>query len=348
MRTHSNNLVIVCEGTDTEYQYFTDLKDYVMVHYPDRYCAIKVVPVPEERIDRKNPKRKHLARKLSNVPQFRYYCKYEDNAEDYNLYCAQPTRYVREAALFMKEDGYAEGWAVFDCDQHPAREEAFRYAKQANVGIAFSSYSFEEWLLAHFERCPNPFMHSECKANDKEIRCGSLAAGYGDCHGTDCIGGRLRQQQYIADYSKGKKELFKTYTLPMIKNAMINAAWLRYKSPVAIWNSNPFTDVDLLVTRMLGITEEYRWYSMNSKVRYGGNVIRIIRDNNDLVMINEGRVSVVIPEGQSVFLDNDLSVISLNGRIMLQPDDSCQLAIPNNAIGFMLTDGNCNNIIEIS
>ena len=65
-------------------------------------------------------------------------------------------------------------------------------------------------------------------------------------------------------------------------------------------------------------------------------------------MINEGRVSVVIPEGQSVFLDNDLSVISLNGRIMLQPDDSCQLAIPNNAIGFMLTDGNCNNIIEIS
>lgn len=348
MRTHSNNLVIVCEGTDTEYQYFTDLKDYVMVHYPDRYCAIKVVPVPEERIDRKNPKRNHLARKLSNVPQFRYYCKYEDNAEDYNLYCAQPTRYVREAALFMKEDGYAEGWAVFDCDQHPAREEAFRYAKQANVGIAFSSYSFEEWLLAHFERCPKPFMHSECKMNDKEIRCGSLAAGDGDCHGADCIGGRLRQQQYIADYSKGKKELFKTYTLPMIKNAMINAAWLRYKSPVAIWNSNPFTDVDLLVTRMLGITEEYRWYSMNSKVRYGGNVIRITRDNNDLVMINESRVSVVIPEGQSVFLDNDLSVISLNGRIMLKPGDSCQLAIPNNAIGFMLTDGNYNNIIEIS
>ena len=318
-----------------------------MVHYPDRYCAIKVVPVPEERIDRKNPKRNHLARKLSNVPQFRYYCKYEDNAEDYNLYCAQPTRYVREAALFMKEDGYVEGWAVFDCDQHPAREEAFRYAKQANVGIAFSSYSFEEWLLAHFERCPNPFMHSECKMNDKEIRCGSLAAGDGDCHGTDCIGGRLRQQHYIADYSKGKKELFKTYTLPMIKNAMINAAWLRYKSPVAIWNSNPFTDVDFLVVRMLGIPEEFRWYSMNSMVRFGGNVIRITCDNNDLVMINEGHVTVIIPEGKSVFLDNDLSVISLNGRIMLQPDHSCQLAIPNNAIGFMLTDGNCNSIIEI-
>ena len=140
MRTHSNNLVIVCEGTDTEYQYFTDLKEYVMAHQPDRYCAIKVVPVPVERIDRKNPKRNHLARKLSNVPQYHYYCKYEDNAEDYNLYCAQPTRYVRETVLFMQEDGYDEGWAVFDCDQHPAREDAFRYAKPIS-SVAHNRFS---------------------------------------------------------------------------------------------------------------------------------------------------------------------------------------------------------------
>lgn len=109
MRTHSNNLVIVCEGTDTEYQYFTDLKEYVMAHQPDRYCAIKVVPVPVERIDRKNPKRNHLARKLSNVPQYHYYCKYEDNAENYNLYCAQPAMSGRRFSLckrtVMMRDG---------------------------------------------------------------------------------------------------------------------------------------------------------------------------------------------------------------------------------------------------
>ena len=347
MRTHSNNLVIVCEGTDTEYQYFTDLKEYVMAHQPDRYCAIKVVPVPEERIDRKNPKRNHLTRKLTNAPQFHYYCKYEDNAEDYALYCAQPTRYVRETALFMKEDGYSEGWAVFDCDQHPAREEAFRYAEQSNVGIAFSSYSFEEWLLAHFERCPKPFQHSECKANGKEIRCGSSAAGVGDCHGTDCIGGRLRQQQYIADYSKGKKELFKTYSLPLIKNAMVNAAWLRYMAKTAVWVSNPYTDVDILVARMLGITVEYRWYSLNSIIRYSGNNIMITRDNDDLVMTNEGNVAVVIPEGHGVFLDNGLSVITPNGRVLLQPGGSCRLAIPDNAIAIMLTEGNNNSIIDL-
>jgi len=348
MRTHSNNLVIVCEGTDTEYQYFTDLKEYVMAHHPDRYCAIKVVPVPEERIDRKNPKRNHLARKLANVPQYHYYCKYEDNAEDYNLYCAQPTRYVRETVLFMQEDGYAEGWAVFDCAQHPAREEAFRYAKQANVGIAFSSYSFEEWLLAHFERCPQPFQHSECKADNKEIRCGSSSAGDGDCHGTDCIGGRLRQQHYITDYSKGKKDVFKTYSLPRIKNAMVNAAWLRYRSQTAVWVSNPYTDVDMLVARMLGVTEEYRWYSINSLMRYSGSEIRVTRDNNELVMTNEGNVTVIIPEGQDAFLDNDLSVISSNGRVLLQPDgDSCRLMIPNNALAFMLTEGYNNSIIDL-
>ena len=128
---------------------------------------------------------------------------------------------------------------------------------------------------------------------------------------------------------------------------MVNAAWLRYRSQTAVWDSNPYTDVDKLVAWMLGITVEYRWYRINSIVRYSGNEIRITRDNDELVMTNEGNVALIIPEGQGVFLDNGLSVIAPNGRVLLQPGDSCRLAIPDNAIAVMLTEGNNNSIIDL-
>ena len=83
-------------------------------------------------------------------------------------------------------------------------------------------------------------------------------------------------------------------------------------------------------------------------MRYSGSEIRVIHDNNELVMTNEGNVTVIISEGQGAFLDNDLSVISSNGRVLLRPSgDSYRLMIPNNAIAFMLTEGNNNSIIEL-
>ena len=115
-KTYNNNLVIVCEGTDTEYLYFSEIKEYVLANSQGRYNVIKVVPVPEETIKQKNPKRAHLIKRMNNEPQFHYYCKFEASEADYNLYKTQPTRYVRETVLFMKEDGYTEGWAVFDND----------------------------------------------------------------------------------------------------------------------------------------------------------------------------------------------------------------------------------------
>lgn len=35
MNTHKNNLIILCEGTDTEYNYFINAKEYVERTYPD-------------------------------------------------------------------------------------------------------------------------------------------------------------------------------------------------------------------------------------------------------------------------------------------------------------------------
>ena len=41
-------------------------------------------------------------------------------------------------------------WIVFDCDQHLGKAETFRNASVSNVKIAYSSISFETWILLHF------------------------------------------------------------------------------------------------------------------------------------------------------------------------------------------------------
>lgn len=41
-------------------------------------------------------------------------------------------------------------WIVFDCDQHSYKRETFAGAAAAGIGIAYSSISFETWILMHF------------------------------------------------------------------------------------------------------------------------------------------------------------------------------------------------------
>lgn len=349
MKTHSNNLVIVCEGTDTEYLYFSELRDYVLSYFSENYSVIKVVPVPEEIIKEKNPKRSALVRKLNNVPQYHYYCKCEKTAEAYALYRAQPTRYVREAALYMQEDGYAEGWAVFDNDNHPAHEAAFQYASQDHVGIAFSSYSFEEWLLAHFERSPKAFLHSECKKADKEIRCGSIDAADGDCGGESCIGGRLRSQGFIPDYSKNRTGVFGKYTLQHLEMAMINSAWLRYRSTGAIWNRNPYTDVDVLVAKMLNVQSYYEWCAIGHTFNYAGSRINVsLAEEGQIVITNIGDITVIILDNENAFVNDNFAKISSNERMLLKPGDSKIVAVPENAVALVLTNGVRHSIIDLA
>lgn len=350
MKTNSNNIVIVCEGTDTEYLYFSELKDYVESNFPDRFCGIKVVPVPEELIRERNPRRSGLVRRMNNVPQYHYYCKFEKSAAEYEQYRAQPTRYVREAALFMQQDGYSEGWAVFDNDKHPAHEEAFRYASRDHVSIAFSSYSFEEWLLAHFERCPKAFHHSECKKMDKELHCGAKDAAEGDCRGENCIGGRLRMQGYIPDYSKNMKGIFARYTLFNYKKAMINAAWLRYRSAGRVlWESNPYTDVDELVASMLDEQSTFMWYAKDCLLKYANSNIEVKDVGGGFILLkNIGDITVIIREKENSFLDGNLNTIGNNNRILLKPCDSVEIKVPDNSVALILKNGECHYLIDLT
>lgn len=230
-KTNQNNLVILCEGTETEFTYFTEAKQFVEDHYPHRFSKIKIVPVHSERIMKKNPKRKSIGPlKKADATPWHYYCMEETSEEEYNKYKAQPVRYVRETQLYMEREGYNEGWAVFDREGHPAHPGAFALANSVpNLHIAFSSYSFEEWFLVHFEKNKTAFQSA-----------GSLIE-------------RLRLKNYIPDYTKNMKGLFRKYTLPMKEKAFTYAAWTRTLSPdAAIYERNPYTDVDRLMERLLG------------------------------------------------------------------------------------------------
>ena len=43
-----------------------------------------------------------------------------------------------------------EMWIVFDCDQHQHKPETFKGAAEDGIAVAYSSISFETWILLHF------------------------------------------------------------------------------------------------------------------------------------------------------------------------------------------------------
>ena len=50
-----------------------------------------------------------------------------------------------------------EMWIVFDCDQHQHKPETFKGAEEEGIGIAYSSISFETWILLHFTYSPRSY-----------------------------------------------------------------------------------------------------------------------------------------------------------------------------------------------
>lgn len=312
------SLVIVCEGSETEYRYFRDIKKYVCKTAPERFTKIHVVPLESEIIKEHNPNRPTRGKMKPAVDvRPHYWCLYEDSQQEYDKYKAQPTRYVREAYLFMKQEGYTEAWAVYDKDIHPEHKVAYSYAQSIpNMNVAISAYSFEEWLLAHFERNDYAFEHSDCKNNKKSIMCGTNIHAE-DCHGTKCIAGRLREQKYIPDYAKNDEGIFEKYTLPRIFTALVNSAWLRHLSDACIFERNPYTDVDTLVLYLLGEKgNPYLWCSMSRPLRTKDLSLSVECDESGYAIRNNSGKSIVINSLNFTYLDAEFlevgSVIDLS------------------------------------
>ena len=290
-KTRQNSIVIVCEGSETENQYFIEMSKYVQEKCPDSFDRILVLPTKKERAG-KNPNRQHLVKSMQNpsAALWQYYLAKESSQAEYDKYRKQPTRYVREAQLLMRDEGYTEGWAVYDNDNFPDHDFARSLAAGGQgLHIAYSSFSVEEWILCHFERNATAYQRSECE---------SKTCGIGvkpDCQGRECIAGRIRKQHYISDWSKSKPKVFETYTLPRLEQALVNAAWVRSLDPnTPIPQRNPYTDVDALVLRFLGRTDDIRWIKPGETFELFGGPITVFFDYRGVVVRYLGQSHIVI------------------------------------------------------
>ena len=271
------NLLIVCEGEVTEPDYFSRLRRIALGQ--KNWAEIEIRPKPKsdpiEEIatvsKHKTPRQKRTFKTVSIIEEL-------DEAESKYDIKSEPTKWVKEARDGLKEDTFSEVWAVFDHDNRTKHEEAFQLAQEKingnRVQIAFSSIAIEHWFLLHFERNNYTFSKSKCRSGKEPIECGTKTHS-DDCEGKLCLIGYLRYQNYLPFSESTKKSLaesdfLKTITETSIRNiAYENAAWLRFKTPhdpLRPFLSNPFTNVDELVQRLLGEEQAITWGTFNQQI----------------------------------------------------------------------------------
>jgi len=128
----------------------------------------------------------------------------------------------------LKDD---QTWIVFDRDGHGKIPETFRAAKKANINIAFSSISFETWILMHFEY---------------------TSKSYAKCEDLTSDNGHFKK--HIVDYDKALPNLFVIATKDNgLPRAIANAEKLcteiprGYPAGTPIYDMNPYTNFHLLL-----------------------------------------------------------------------------------------------------
>ncbi len=351
------NILIVCEGTNTEPNYFRGIREAIQSDTSkpiDFYIEISPKPpldkedtntsekpVSEHKSKRKKRKlRTTKTNTLIDVPKIE--AKYK----------AVPVRYVREAQKGLEDGIYDEVWAVFDQDGHPKHKEAFDLAKAIiegkKVNIALSSISFENWILLHFEANKTEFLKSECKENKKTLKCGT-GLHPNDCYSRKCVIGYLRTLNYLPEYTKGATMNIYPLIAKNTKKAFENAAWLRYqiKSEKPIYELNPYTNMDILVKRLLQIDEEIIWLDFGENIEVEGIEVRLEKESEDLVKVffeNQSDRTVIIGsdvfsvniEGENYDLDSERLMIDVGEKADLTLDISEYKQETNGSIGLVL------------
>ncbi len=262
-RSFEKTLLIVCEGSKTEPNYFETLKKTALEQEIWSKIAIFPTLIIEENITKQANKRRkrnfkpneHEDNHFKNYLMSIYPAKNADKIYEQNK--SVPTRFVKEAQIKLEQEGFDEAWAVFDKDGHPAAKNAFDLAKKAVmvfgeekfVKIAFSSIAFEQWILLHFEK--NKMAYAKSK---------------------DLIDCELIAKKYLPIYEKKETLLANQLSEKQIF-ALENAVWLRFQickiSPkIPIYELNPYTNIDVLVKTILNIQTEYVWIDLDTEYNF--------------------------------------------------------------------------------
>lgn len=242
-----------------------------------------------------------------------------------------PINIVKEAK--KSKSDYDEVWVVFDKDRDrdDKNEAAFKIAAKAKINVAFSSISFEHWLILHFEKSTFAFQRSDCES--RTTRANPIICV---CNGIVCAKTYLKQPAFYPSFEKGKSLLYDD-----LKNrniiAIENAAWLRkYQSPYTdIHVLNPYSDVDILLCELLNLHKvtyadiggififEGIEVIIQSAVRNANNISISISLNNQSQIafpINNNQPFTVIDDNGNIFAYEDIqaSILEPNSNQVIQ------------------------------
>lgn len=311
-------LFIACEGTSTEFNYFTSWGE--TEEALEKFERVEVYPDENEINPQTNP---------------------------YQLF---------QLAKNALENGSADyAWAVFDKDNHPRLPQTFLEARAAGVNIAFSSRSFEEWILMHFEKNNTTFNATECKdTRGKSINCGSTLVP--NCIPIECLTGHIRRNNHIPNYSKKSDfDLFNAIH-QSTEVALVNSSWLRFNNGSSLnnvqstlHNLNPYTDVDQLIFEFLPSKLNIEWGNSNSNVILNNWTINARIDNGDIVVnlshtkpnpeiLNASFITSLLTTDN---LLNDTSCIVINSQYLDNSNGSdIQILRENDIIQYRLQNNN--------
>lgn len=326
------SILIICEGDNTEPSFFNSIRDKIISGEFDLDAAIKILPEPKVNNEEKEEDNEHKSKRKKRD------LRKAINNEPTEIKGAPPLKWVKAGIEELELGTYNEVWTVFDHDDHPKRKEAFELADSTTVdgrkvNIAFTSRSFEYFLLLNFENIFNSFRFTDCKVEAENINCGS-GNHENDCSGKLCINGYARTNSYWEN-SKAKES-----TYPLIADrlhiGLDNSVWLRNKSDiiekgVQIYDRNPYTDVDILISRLTG-EKQRKWINFDSEIE-GITILKINKKSFNLVNSNNRTLLLVKDSFFAVDISGN-SKLSFGDRILLQPAQNVIVTIPDKICDF--------------
>lgn len=326
---YKKKLLIICEGENTEPLFFDELMKFAVNNETFKtwidyyYCEgssindVRIDPVPPHVQDNSENTGRGQTKSLVNKRKVNTDSEDQKELLREDKGTAQPLNWVKRG--IKNHDMFEQVWCVFDNDERNIQgltqglgksslEQAFKEAGNNNINIAYSNRCFEYFLLQHFELNIKAFDECECK--DKVLKYKCKTDNQGVCveskdlnyKGKTCINGYARYKKYWIN-SKSKenagtsKSVF-SLTSKLLMNGVCNSYLARKyvcaNSPqiINLWDYNPYTDVDKLVLRLIGVHELERNNVLEIK---NGTIATSVTNNDTEISLNliYGSLSVV-------------------------------------------------------
>lgn len=216
---------------------------------------------------------------------------------------------IKEA--IERKNEFDELWVVFDKDGYTKHKEAFELAKNNDINVCFSSISFEIWVLLHFEFSTNSFPKSQNIINEKF----------------------QNNEKYFENYSKSGDISIFPYLENKTKTALVNSSFLKNHNKVnhiqiKKYDLNPYSDVDVLVKKLLEIDIYFESCYLNQEIEYENLAIKISNDNNSILFnLKNAYCSLVLNEFQFFNENDDVSNQIILKNIMIEPNAILEIPI---------------------